>query len=192
MLGIFLDSETNGLDPKKHQILEIALQIHDMATGERKETFHSLVAPSQESWQHTHPNSLKINGFSYEELQGAPSSSLVADRIQECFFRQKIHRNTAVFICQNPSFDRAFFAGLIPTEIQENLEWPYHWLDLASMHWALRIKEGQLPWQIGSSKDNIAMSLGLPKEATPHRAMNGMLHLLLCYEKLVGFPLKRN
>ncbi len=193
MLGIFLDSETNGLDPKKHQILEIAFQIQDMYSGEKKETFHSLVAPSLESWKKTDSTSLTINGFSWEELQNAPSPMEVAEAIKACFKRHKIHRKTAVFICQNPSFDRAFFAGLIPTDTQELLEWPYHWLDLASMHWALRIKQGEkLPWETGLSKDKIAASLGLPKEVSPHRALNGMLHLLLCYEKLVGFLKKKD
>jgi DNA polymerase-3 subunit epsilon/oligoribonuclease len=72
--------------------------------------------------------------------------------------------------------------------------WPYHWLDLASMYWALEIKKSQnleysLPDEILLSKDNIAKSLGLEQEAKPHRAMHGVDHLLLCYTHLVGYKL---
>ena len=57
-----------------------------------------------------------------------------------CFARNKIKRGEAVFICQNPYFDRAFFAQLIDPDTQEKNLWPYHWLDLASMFWVEAIR----------------------------------------------------
>ena len=62
-----------------------------------------------------------------------------------------------------------------------------------SVFWALsmikaRNKEGPLPWEIGFSKDLIAQHHNLPSEEKPHRAMNGVNHLLLCYQAVVGFP----
>ncbi|EKE08172.1 MAG: hypothetical protein ACD_17C00306G0003 [uncultured bacterium] len=73
------------------------------------------------------------------------------------------------------------------------MSWPYHWLDLASMYWAIAMKkatqnQGPLPWVTGVSKDQIAAQYRLPEEKKPHRAMNGVEHLLLCYEAIVGFP----
>jgi DNA polymerase-3 subunit epsilon/oligoribonuclease len=106
--------------------------------------------------------------------------------------RNKVHRKTAVFICQNPSFDRIFFSQLISPEIQEKFNWPYYWLDFASMYWAEAIrvgkqKEEKLPWNTGFSKDKIASEYNLPPETNPHRAMNGVDHLLLCYKHVIGF-----
>jgi len=43
----------------------------------------------------------------------------------------------AIFICQNPHLTGYFFSQLIDSDTQELLSWPYHWLDLASMYWAL-------------------------------------------------------
>lgn len=62
---------------------------------------------------------------------------------------------------------------------------PYHWLDLASMYWAKVIaKKKQIPEELSISKDKIASVLGLPEESIPHRAVNGVNHLMLCYERI--------
>jgi DNA polymerase-3 subunit epsilon/oligoribonuclease len=47
------------------------------------------------------------------------------------------------------------------------------------------------PWETGFSKDLIAQQYKLPHEANPHRAMNGVEHLFLCYQAVVGFPQKK-
>ena len=97
-----------------------------------------------------------------------------------CFDKFKIKRGDAAFICQNPSFDRAFFCQLIDSDKQELLNWPYHWLDLASMYWATSLKQGRLPWETGFSKDRIAAVYQIGPEKKPHRAINGVDHLLSC------------
>ena len=196
LLGIFLDTETNGLNILRHKVIEIAFKIVDILTGEECDAFHALVALTPHDWEKSDPESLKINGFSWQEIlaQGV-SSEEIARSIIECFVRNQIKRGEAVFICQNPSFDRAFFAQLINPDTQEKYGWPYHWLDLASMFWveAIRRKaKGEMPWpwQNGLSKDKIASAFELPSEDKPHRAVNGVNHLLLCYEAVVGFPQK--
>ena len=193
MLGIFLDSETNGLNAQKHKVVEIAYQILDVYTGQLKDTFHSLVSVSSEEWKRSDPDSLLINGFTWDEVSRGETPSVVGAKIQESLKKNGIRRGEAVFICQNPSFDRVFFSQLIDPDSQEKLLLPYHWLDLASMHWATAIKNGALghgkyPWETGCSKDKIALAHHLPKEEKPHRAMNGVKHLLLCYKAVVGFP----
>lgn len=193
MLGIFLDSETNGLNSKKHRIIEIAYQIVDVYSGEVKDTFHSVISTTQEEWSKSDPDSLQVNGFKWEEVVQGASPAAVADKIRHSFIKNGIKRGEAVFICQNPSFDRVFFSQLIDVDTQEKLYWPYHWLDLASMYWSEAMKngasgKGNFPWETGLSKDKIAISYSLPTEAHPHRAMNGVNHLLLCYKSVVGFP----
>lgn len=193
MLGIFLDSETNGLNASKHQIIEIAFKIIDLKTGEVKEQFQSPITITFKEWEKGDPTSLQVNGFSWTEISQAPQRKVVTEEILNIFKRCDIKRGEAVFICQNPSFDRVFFSQLIDPDTQEQLLWPYHWLDLASMYWVtafLSAKNGQgkFPWETGCSKDKIATALNLPKEKKPHRAMNGVDHLLLCYTAIVGFP----
>ncbi len=195
MLGIFLDTETNGLNSQTHKIFEIAFKIVDLNTGEIKEEFQSLIAQPHDAWEKSDPNSLKINGFTWNEVQSGRSPESIAKHIIDTFTKWGIQRKKAVFICQNPSFDRAFFSQIIDSDKQEELQWPYHWLDLASMFWSISMDKAKytgtaLPWEIGCSKDSIAAHYRLPKEESPHRAMNGVAHLLLCYQSVVGFPKK--
>lgn len=196
MLGIFLDTEANGLNATRHKILEIAFKIVDVKTGRLCSEFHSPISITFKEWEKSDPNSLQVNGFSWPEISEAPTSKWVAEQILALFKESDIKRGEAVFICQNPSFDRVFFSQLIDPDLQEQLLWPYHWLDLASMYWAKTLctaqsGQGPFPWDTGCSKDKIAMALNLPKEAKPHRAMNGVDHLILCYSAVVGFPDKQ-
>lgn len=190
MLGIFLDTETSGLDPSYHRAIEIAYKIIDVSNGNVLSTFDAVIQQSEEDWEKRDLDSLKINGFTWEEVQKGLPIAAVSTHIQEEFLQLGIQRKKAVFICQNPSFDRSFFSQLVPIATQEKKLWPYHWLDLASMFWALTLKksDGIYPWIVGCSKDNIASFLGIPPEKSPHRAMNGVNHLLECYTALVGFP----
>ena len=193
MLGVFLDTEANGLNCKVHRILEIAYKVVDLSTGEVKDEYQAVVVQPLESWEKSDQESLRINGFQWEEICRGTTPRSVSQHIIDAFTRLRIRRKEAVFICQNPSFDRVFFSQLIDSDTQELLRWPYHWLDLASMYWALTIdkakkEKGPLPWETGFSKDLIAAHYKLPGEAKPHRAMNGVSHLLLCYQAVVGFP----
>ena len=195
MIGIFLDTETNGLDPLKNRVIEIAYKLVDLLTGDLLEEFSDIIFQTKEVWDGSNLKSLEVNGFKYEDIIDGKSEKEVSELILENFTKHKISNKNAVYICQNPSFDRTFFSQLLEIDLQNSLNWPYHWLDLASMFWALCIEKAKkeksnLPWDIGFSKDNIANVYGLGKEEMPHRAINGVNHLLLCYEKAVGFPLK--
>lgn len=192
MLGVFLDTETNGLNAFKHRVLEIAFKIVNLKSGELKESYQTVIQQPEQVWKSSDPTSLKINGFTHEKLMQGKRADLAATEITNILQRNKIRRGEAVFICQNPSFDRIFFSQLIDPDIQESLNWPYHWLDLASMYWAVGMRRGKenpdhFPWVTGFSKDRIAAVYHLPGEEHPHQAMNGVDHLLLCYEKVIGF-----
>lgn len=189
MLGIFLDTETTGLDPFIHSVLEIAIKIVDLATGKEKACYSAPIRLTQEQWKKAQKESLAINCFTWEETKQGKSVQEVGEEIIALFSQWNIQRGKAVFICQNPSFDRPFFSMFVSAAEIEKRNWPYHWLDLASMHFAKLLLEGRtLPWEAGLSKDNIASYYHLPAEKNPHRALNGVNHLLLCYTALLGFP----
>jgi len=189
MLGIFLDIETSGLDPKKHTILELAFKIVDVKTGILHETFTELVSISKEQWAQSDKASLQVNGLTWEMVsQGKPLEE-IQSQVKILFQKHKLIRGQSVFICQNPSFDRSFFSQILDIVTQEKMRIPYHWLDLASMYWAYMLCcEKQFPWNTGFTKDKIAAQFHLPAEEMPHKAINGVNHLLRCYEALIGFP----
>ena len=190
MLLIFLDTETTGLDPEKHRTLEIAFKAIEMISGKTLISYESIVSQPAEIWAKADPESLQINGFTWEKTLGGKPEKTVAAEIINDLNHLGIAEKEASFICQNPSFDRAFFIQLIGVELQENYGWPYHWLDLASMYWAARIlKDREIVGRLKESdlsKNKIAKQYGLPPEALPHRAINGVNHLISCYEAIFG------
>lgn len=197
MLGIFLDTEASGLDAKKHKILEVAFKIVDLKTGIVQDGYESIISTTEEEFNKSDKTSLNINGLTWEIVKRGTPPNLVSNKILEIFKKNNIVRGEAVFICQNPSFDRIFLTQLIDIDSQETLNWPYHWLDLASMYWSFAIKNATqnktaLPWDTGFTKDKIATHFNIGAEEKPHRAMNGVEHLLKCYEAVVGFPEKHS
>lgn len=190
MKGIFLDLETTGLDPTQHCPIDIACKVVQLATGEILDQYQTLIRPSQEDWGRRDPSSLAINGYEWEQVSLGKEPFAVAQEIIGLFSRLEIVRGKAVFICQNPAFDRGFFIQLVPVYTQEKLNWPYHWLDLASMYWAIIVKQAQkqgmaLDEQTCFSKNSIASHFNLLPELPPHHAMGGVDHLIRCYQAVL-------
>lgn len=191
MLAIFLDLETTGLDPSKHHVIDIAFKIIDMSSGEEKCTYQTIVQQPLFAWEKRDPASIEINGFTWEKVQTGKSSEVIREEIIALFREIGIERGKAMYICQNPSFDRAFFSQLIDVYAQEAFHWPYHWLDFASMYWALLVKRSRqegiaIPQEMSFSKNAIGALYQLPPEETPHSALSGVNHLFLCYRTVVG------
>lgn len=192
MQAIFLDTETTGLDPFFHRILEIAFKVVDIPSGVEKLTYQSIVKQPIEVWEQRDLASIEVNGFTWDKVRLGKEESVVSREIIQIFTDLKVARGSAVYICQNPAFDRNFFAQLIDVYTQEQQHWPYHWLDFASMYWALQMKHYQnsshhFPLEMNLSKNAIGQHYQLPIETVPHSALNGVEHLLLCYKTVVGF-----
>jgi DNA polymerase-3 subunit epsilon/oligoribonuclease len=59
------------------------------------------------------------------------------------------------------------------------------------MYWALlsvsvKNEHRPFPEELNLSKNEIARIHNLPPEVNPHRAMNGVDHLILCYQAVLG------
>ena len=188
MYLIFLDTETTGLNPEKHRILEIAYKVVDTASGHVLISYESVVSQPAEVWAEADPASLDVNGFEWEDTLEGKSEKVVASEISNDLNRLRLGEKEGVFVCQNPSFDRSYFIQLISIDLQEHYGCPYHWLDLASMYWAVRLmqdrKSTEALKESGLSKNQIAKHYHLPPEERPHRAMNGVNHLIACYDAI--------
>lgn len=186
MKAIFLDIETTGLDARVHRPIDVAFKILDVTTHEEIGRFQSLIKWPKEVWEARDPVSTEINGYTWEDVEQGIVAEEAGELIKQEFARAGIERGKAMFLCQNPSFDRAYFNQLVPVYTQEKLNWPYHWLDFASMYWAKQVQQSldrkkPLPEKISLSKNSIAQASGLPPEGSPHRAINGVNHLIQCY-----------
>lgn len=191
MQAIFLDLETTGLDVCKHSAIDIALAVIDLRRKEVLATYQSVIKIDAQAWQKRDLTSMQINGYTWEQLEEGRPVSQVSSEIIALFAQLGIGRGKAVFICQNPAFDRSFFGHIVDVCLQEKLGWPYHWLDLASMAWALmsqQLAQRSEPWPeiVNLSKNALANQYHLPPEPTPHRALQGVQHLITCYRAVIG------
>lgn len=192
MRGIFLDIETSGLNSDKHRTLEIAFEVIDLISGDVQASYHAFADQPKSVWELADKTSLQINGLSLDKMPCAIREEQIAKEITNLFNELAIERTSALYICQNPSFDRVFFSQIIDVDSQESRRWPYRWLDFASMVYAKRLekaqkKAGPLPWEKGLSKDEIAKELGIAPEQKPHSAKRGVEHLIACYRGAMGF-----
>jgi DNA polymerase-3 subunit epsilon/oligoribonuclease len=191
MRAVFLDLETTGLDPKIHVVIDAAFKIVDINSGRILDQYQAVIKQDDASWKRHDPVSLQINGYTWELIQTGKDPAVVTQEIIEIFKHHEIVRGNSIFICQNPAFDRIFLSQLVPIHEQEKLLWPYHWLDLASMYWALTVKrhveeQRSLPETMTLSKNEIAKCYHLPPEEHPHLAINGVDHLMDCYQAVLG------
>ena len=187
MKAVFLDTETNGLNYRKHTILEIAFQIVDLVSGKTIVSYDSMLKLTKDEWDKSSPVSLRFTGITWEETKSGKPAEQVKKEIIDIFTKEKIVRGKAIFLCQNPSFDRNFFNGLIDVEIQEHHKMPYYWLDFASMYFSKMKLSGADITKLALSKDAIAIKHKIPAEQKPHRAKNGVIHLIECYKNVIGF-----
>lgn len=191
MLAIFLDMETTGLDQSKHHAIDIAFTIVDVSTGKEILSYQSIIKHPLEIWLYHDPVSIEVNGYTFEAICKGKEVQVVKDEIIELFKQAGIKRGSSCFICQNPGFDRSFFSQLVDVYTQETLNWPYHWLDLASMYYAsvhrkCILENKPFPKEFNLSKNAIAKSYGLAEEENRHIAMNGVNHLIACYRAVLG------
>jgi DNA polymerase III epsilon subunit-like protein len=98
MKRIFIDTETTGLKPVRHEIIEICIITEFEGTTERFETKIKPQHISSASLE-----ALKINGYNHKEWSTAPGFDEVA---------QEIHRRITgpdkIIIGHNPLFDMDF------------------------------------------------------------------------------------
>ncbi len=187
MLAVFLDTETTGLDPLRHSPIDIAIKVIDTKTGNQVGEYQSIIQIPREQWDQRDLESIEVNGFTWEKILQGKDIEVVSSEIQLLFHNLKIERKTAFFICQNPSFDRGFFNHIVPVYMQESLNWPYHWLDLASMYWAVvNIIPEKMPKKLSLSKNAIGEHYHIPPENRPHLAINGVDHLIKCYRAVIN------
>lgn len=156
-----IDLETTGLDPAKHEIIEIACIILDSGDFSVKKTLEIKVKP--ENPEHGDPKAFEVNGYNSFDWQEAADLKFAMTELARI-------TSYATMLAYNVSFDYGFLkAAFDKTGVKDTMN--YQRLDLLTLAWF------QLPhlelksWKLKS----VAEHLGVPPEPTIHRAMNGAL-----------------
>lgn len=184
---VFVDIETTGLDFDRYVAIDVALVVVDYfesrSQGILKDVYSCCITCDAKDWDLADKSALKVNGYTRENHVNSKQNYIVGKEIEEFLVKHNIVQGKAFFICQNPSFDRPFFLQLMCHDEMVSLNLPYHWLDLASMYFFHHLS-CTVPQMVDVSKNAIAKSLNTSIERNPHKALNGALHLMICFEKL--------
>jgi len=121
---VFIDLEMTGLDPERHEIIEIACLIVDPETLEVSKEYHCRVMP--EHLETADPKALEMAGFDQEvwEKEAKPIRG-VLEELNEL-------APGGIFAGWNVSSDMSFLESAVRKE-GILLEYDYHRLDIASV-----------------------------------------------------------
>lgn len=197
MKAVFVDIETTGLDFDIHVAIDIGIVIEDLNERSTVHAYTSCITCDAKDWSFADKKALEVNGYTPENHFPSKKSWEVGEEIEKFLVNHEIVKGKAFFICQNPSFDRPFFLQLMSQERMNDLNMPYHWLDLASMYWIKYYGSfwpiptadcivPELAYEISLSKDSIAKRFGIPPEEKPHKALRGAIHLMKCYHAVAA------
>jgi DNA polymerase-3 subunit epsilon len=162
---VYVDVETTGLDPQRHEIIEFAATKDDGSFYETKIEPQHINRAEQEA--------LDINGYTEALWADASKMDEVAPLIQEFL-------TDCVIVGHNVRFDMGFIAVMFKqANIRIHLD--HHLVDTVTLAY-----EHLVPVGLQSlSLRKICEFLGIPPEPDVHRAMNGARCAQQVYHKLV-------
>jgi DNA polymerase III subunit epsilon len=153
----FIDLETTGLDPERHEIIEVAVIRVNARDLHPIDEVECRVRPTRIG--EADPAALELVGYSSQAWADAPSLVEAMTRIAPLL-------EGAILAGHNVAFDKGFLESAWRTAGSRPGGMDYHLLDTATLAWPL--------WSAGAidrlSLDEVCECLGLSRQ-TAHRAM---------------------
>lgn len=149
---IAVDLETSGLDPERHEIIEVGVVGQGRVLESLREEF-SL--PFDE--QRADPRALEINGYGYREFAPEASPAYVAGWLSWALYDAHI-------VGKNPSFDAGFLKALLERHGRKPT-WHHRLVDVGALAWGhYNARHPDNPWPQPPNVDKVADLLGIPNE----------------------------
>lgn len=177
---IIVDSEWSGVDPAKHSVLSIgALDFYNPANqfyGECR------------IWDEAHINdeALAVNGFTKEQC--TDQSKMSEAELMKEFIRWGEQCRNHTFAGQNVGIDLSFLRS---AAFRAKLNWPFaqRVIDLHTLAYFHMLRRGIKPPEENKrsalNTDAISEYVGIPKESSPHNALNGAKQAAECFSRLI-------
>lgn len=181
---LFIDLETTGLEPDEGAcILSVGAVTSD------GHEFYGVVKPTEMQWKLASPDALKLNGFTWEQLEkeGRPLSEVAGEFVQ--WLADHCTSDT-VYVGMNPSFDQKFMFVFFYNElafVDVNLSKA---VDVRRMYMNgedLRL----VPRLSRRSGENISRALGVTPEDSIHNALEGAKVVMRNYDALIKILTKK-
>lgn len=177
-LFAFIDTETTGLDPDRHELIEIGGLIvvagnpSDISTYRVVEEFEYKIKPLR--IQDANLRSLKVNKYD-------PSNWVDARTLPEVMHDLALKTKDAVMVAHNVAFDSAFLEKAFHTTGIANTM-HYHRLDTVSMAYALLRAHGEVD---RLSLHSLCEHFEIHQE-TEHKALADARSMFELYKKLMS------
>ncbi len=187
-----IDTETTGLDPSFHEIIQIAILPLDSNFEQLKGILPFYLCLKPEYPERVNPEAMKVNKLSLAEIMTRGIDKMkAADMLENWFKKLGIKNNKyggenkIMPLGQNYGFDRGFIQQWLGVE-QYNTYFDYHYRDL--MHAALYLndKAGMHAEKVPFPKVNlqyIATTLKIETDRA-HDALQDCLTTSRCYKQL--------
>ncbi len=169
---VFLDLETTGLDPKVHEIVEIAAIQVDAESLVELDVLHLRVKPERLDVASVH--ALKINGFDMEVWENAVGLGGALSKLSPML-------DGAVMAGHNVGFDQAFLDAAYASTGVPRPRMDHHTLDTASLAWPLYTDGVIKSLSLAAVCDALGVDGG-----TPHRALHDARRSLQVARELLG------
>ena len=167
----FVDLETTGLDPLKHEIIEIGMVVVDDSDFTIIDQVNIKVKP--EHPELGEPAAFKVNGYSEEEWDDAMT-------LHQAMIHLSEHADKATFLAYNATFDWAFIHVALEKTGHAN-PFHYHRIDVLSVAWARIPHDKMQSWALKAC----CAYLHIPREPQIHRALNGAMCAYQVYRELM-------
>lgn len=80
---LLIDEENSGLDPQRHDIIQLAGVLLDRKTLKEKKHFNSYIKPKR--WRNRNAESMAVSGITWDQLKNAPSLKTVLTQFNATF-----------------------------------------------------------------------------------------------------------
>jgi DNA polymerase-3 subunit epsilon len=170
---VFIDTETTGLDPHKHEIIEVAA-VRVTPWGERVASFEMKTRPLH--LERAEPSALTINGYTAEKWKFAVDVT----RALESFAWICTSTIAPIIVGHNPRFDLEFLRA---TFEREGVAWPtlhHHIIDTSTLAW---------PYAVAGYTDSLSLgpvcTMHDVSNEGAHGAMTDVVRCMAVYTKMV-------
>jgi len=180
---VFVDVETTGLDPNKHEVIEIAV-VFDGSVFESDALWAAhlrYIEPNLAVWhtrirpvriQDADPRALEVNRYQPQDWADAPTAAEVIRVVESLLTKAGAN---PVIAGHNVSFDRSFLDAMLQ-EAGSSLRVSYHVVDTVTLCYAHLVPMGLE----SLSLDAVRRFLGIPTEGS-HAALKDALDARTVY-----------
>lgn len=185
----FIDTETTGLHPDRHEVWEVGMYLLD-SESPREFSVHHWLLPVMRL-QDADPYALEIGGFNQRHPQGLDFNGLDTRKNLDVFARAFGQLTYGARLCGAVvSFDEERLRRLL---LRQGVQpgWHYHLIDIEAMMAGFLAAEGDFataapPWK--SDALSLALDVPPPSDEERHTALGDANWAFRVYGRIMGWP----